>query len=293
MRIPFDETGGKCVFSSEWDKHAVKTYSTNFNEGPHGDITKIAASTIPPHDILLAGFPCQPFSRAGLQKGFADTRGSLFFEITRIARHHKPKVVVLENVKGFLRHDDGKTFQTAKRALEALGYCVYHTILNAKDFGLPQHRERVYIVAVHTRKLRGKQFVFPVPPYTPTRISTVLQKRVASIYTISNSIWKRLQERKQREKERGNGFGYRLFLPSAPFINTIIANYGKCGSDLLIAQKHKNPRLLTPREVARLQGFPDTFIIPVSDSQAYKQFGNAVAVPVIQAITREVVKMLL
>jgi len=278
MRLPFEEAGGTCVFSSEWDTHAKVTYAANFDEVPHGDITAIKASNIPSHDVLLAGFPCQPFSRAGLRKGFADKRGKMFFEIMRIVQHHAPKVILLENVKGFIDHDSGKTFQTAKRCLEELNYTVYYKVLNACEFGLPQSRERVYIIAVNNEKLPHNKFVFPTPPYTRTTVGMLLEKRVAARYTLSDTTWERLQKRKLLQATRGNGFGYRLYTHASPYTNTLLASYAKGNGDILIAQKNKNPRLLTPREVARLQGFPEHFLIPVSDHQAYKQFGNAVAV---------------
>lgn len=291
MRIPFDEAGGRCVFSSEWDKYATITYHANFNEQPHGDITKIAAEAIPPHDLLLAGFPCQPFSRAGLCKGFTDKRGMLFFEIMRIVRYHEPKVLLLENVKGLRSHDNGQTFSIIKCSLKKSGYTVYDTVLNARDFGLPQSRERIYIVAVNNKKLSGRRFVFPTPPYTATIVDAILEKRVQARYTISNRCWKRLQKRKLINAQKGNGFGYRLFKRSSPYTNTIVASYYKGRGDTLIWQRRKNPRKLTPREIACLQGFSKQFIIPVSDTQAYKQFGNAVAVPVIRAIASEVIRL--
>lgn len=290
IRYAFQQLGGKCVFSSEWDKHAQITYLANFGEMPDGDITQVPTRNIPRHDILLAGFPCQPFSNAGLRKGFEDTRGTLFFEIARIIEKRKPKLVLLENVKGFVNHDKGNTFCTVKRVLEGQGYTVYHKVLNAKDFGLPQNRERVYIVAVRDTFTR-KMFTYPEPLKLKTKVGDVLEKRVPSIYTISDRLWLGHQRRLKEHRRKGNGFGYGLFSRNSSHTNTISARYYKDGSEILIAQKDKNPRKLTPREAARLQGFPDDFIIPVSDTQAYRQFGNSVAIPVVSAVAKQMLKL--
>jgi DNA (cytosine-5)-methyltransferase 1 len=284
IRIPFDELGAKCVFSSEWDKFSQITYEANYGEKPHGDITKIKEDEIPPFDILLAGFPCQPFSHAGLKKGFEDARGTLFYEICRIVHHHKPKVLFLENVKGFKSHDKGNTFKTVKEALTDLGYTVYTQVLNARDFGTPQNRERIYIIA-----FKGKiPFDFPLPYRTPTSVGKILEKQVDDKYTISDRLWQGHQRRKLEHIEKGNGFGYSLFDAQSNYTSTISARYYKDGSEILIKQENKNPRKITPREAARLQGFPESFVIPVSDVQAYKQFGNSVSVPVIRAIAEEI-----
>lgn len=292
IRIPFSEAGGECVFTSEWDKHAQTTYRLNFGEQPHGDITKINEKDIPPHDILLAGFPCQPFSHAGLRKGFKDTRGTLFFDIARIVKFHQPAMLLLENVKGFKNHDKGRTFEVVKAALEELGYTVFNTVFSAKDFGVPQNRERIYIVALHNEKVKNTNFEYPVPPKTRTRLGDILERRVAEKYTISDRLWQGHQRRKKEHAERGNGFGYSIFGKDSRYTNTISARYYKDGSEILIEQKGKNPRKLTPREAARLQGFPEDFKIVVSDNQAYKQFGNAVAVPVIRAIAGQMLRHL-
>lgn len=284
IRIPFEKLGARCVFSSEWDKHSQITYEANYGEKPHGDITKIDAAEIPSFDILLAGFPCQPFSNAGHKKGFEDTRGTLFFDICRIAEYHKPDILLLENVKGFKSHDRGKTFLVVKQSLEELGYSVSATVLNAKDFGVPQNRERIYIVAFRKKVY----FSFPEAPYTPTKLSSILEKNVDDKYTISDRLWSGHRRRKSEHIEKGNGFGYSLFNQNSRYTSTISARYYKDGSEILVEQDGKNPRKLTPREAARLQGFPESFIIPVSDAQAYRQFGNSVCIPVIEAIAKEI-----
>lgn len=280
IRLGMESVGGRCVFSSEWDKFAQNTYSANFKETPFGDITKIDEKEIPPFDVLCAGFPCQPFSIAGLKKGFLDTRGTLFFDIARIIRYHKPKVVFLENVKNLQNHDKGNTFKTIKQVLENLGYTVYSKILNAKDFGLPQNRERIFILGF----LGTTFFEFPLPSTQKTKLGDILEKEVDTKYTISNNLWEGHKRRKKQHLEKGNGFGYRLFNEKSPYTSTISARYYKDGSEILIEQVGKNPRKLTPREGLRLQGFPETYKMPVSDTQAYKQIGNSVAVNVIKAI---------
>ncbi len=283
IRTAFDELGGKCVFSSEWDKYAQQTYKANYGETPCGDITKIKEDDIPKFDVLLGGFPCQAFSIAGKRLGFEDTRGTLFFDIARIIKYHKPRAFLLENVKGLLSHNKKQIFRVIQDTLLELGYHVHYKVLNARDFGLPQNRERIYIVGF----LDDVDFEFPVPPCTPTLLGDILDKDVDEKYTISDKLWASHQERKKRNKEKGWGFGYSLFDESSTYTSTISARYYKDGSEILIAQKGKNPRKLTPQEARRLQGFPENFIIPVSDTQAYKQFGNSVAVNVIRAIARE------
>lgn len=286
IRIPFEELGGECVFTSEWDKPCQVTYQTNFGEIPYGDITKIKPQDIPEFDVLLAGFPCQPFSQAGLKKGFDDTRGTLFFDIARIIEHHKPKVVFLENVKRLRTHDSGNTLKVIERTLNNLGYSVHYQVFNAKDFGVPQNRERIYIIGF----LGVTEFSFPAPTAIETKVGDILEKNPNPKYTISDKLWTGHKRRKAEHKEKGNGFGYGMVNENSKHTNTISARYYKDGSEILIEQKNKNPRKLTPREAARLQGFPDTFIIPVSDAQAYKQFGNSVCVPTIRAVAKNVVK---
>ena len=290
IRIPFQELGGRCVFTSEWDSFAVKTYKTNFGGEVYGDITKIKSDDIPDFDLLLGGFPCQPFSQAGLHKGFSDTRGTLFFEVERIIKDKRPKAFLLENVKQLVGHDHGNTFSVIIEHLKALNYSVDYKILAAKDFGVPQIRERIYIVGFDKDYYNLNDtfhFEFPTPPCTPTRVGDILQGNVNDKYTISDRLWEGHQKRKMNNKSQGKGFGYSLFTAESPYTSTISARYYKDGSEVLIAQEGKNPRKLTPRECARLQGFPEDYIIPVSDCRAYKQFGNSVAVPVIRAIAKQ------
>ena len=317
IRIPFQELGGRCVFTSEWDKFAQKTYAANFGELPDGDITKTDAVDIADHDILLAGFPCQAFSQAGFKKGFNDTRGTMFFEIQRILAEKKPKAFLLENVKQLRGHDKGRTLQTIIRILEGhnqiqvpddvpmsaearnalsrkLNYSVDFKVLRAGDFGTPQNRERIFIIGFDKDHFGENfnihhYFSWPEPPCTPTRVGNILEEpeKIDPKYTISDRLWESHQRRKKEHKSKGNGFGYTLFNSESPYTNTISARYYKDGSEILIDQSHlgKNPRMLTPRECARLQGFPDEFIVnAVSKGQIYKQFGNSVSVNVIRAV---------
>lgn len=293
IRIPFQELGGKCVFSSEWDKFSQKTYHANFGEVPAGDITKISTDDIPDFDILLGGFPCQPFSQAGLHKGFEDTRGTLFFEIERILNEKRPKAFLLENVKQLKGHDNGRTFRVIMQHLKALNYHAEAKILKAADFGVPQIRERIYIIGFdreHFAIPDDYHFPFPEPTGIQTRVGDILEQSVDKKYTISDKLWEGHQRRKKENRLKGKGFGYSLFNEESAYTSTISARYYKDGSEILIEQKDSNPRKLTPRECARLQGFPEDFIIPVSDAQAYKQFGNSVAVPVVRAIAKQIRK---
>lgn len=294
IRIPFQELGGDCVFTSEWDKFAQKTYRLNFGDEPHGDITQINEKDIPDFDVLLAGFPCQPFSQAGLKKGFADTRGTLFFEIERIIKEKRPKAFLLENVKQLKGHDRGRTLQVILKHLDDLNYYVKYEVLRAGDFGVPQNRERIYIVGISKDRFNlpeNYEFEFPMPTYQKTRVGNILEQDVNEKFTISDALWEGHQRRKKEHQEKGNGFGYSLFNADSEYTNTISARYYKDGSEILIDQgEGKNPRKLTPRECARLQGFPEKFIIPVSDTQAYKQFGNSVAVPVIREVAKCIIR---
>lgn len=292
IRTPFQNLGGKCVFSSEIDKYAAQTYAANYGEVPSGDITKISANSIPDFDILLAGFPCQAFSIAGKRAGFNDTRGTMFFEVERILEEKKPKCFLLENVKGLTNHDKGKTFKIMLDILEnKLNYKVYYKVLNAKNFGLPQNRERIMIVGF---KNHNVDFHFPKETNIPTKLGNILENNPDDKYTISDKIWESHQKRKEKNKAKGNGFGYCLFNEESEYTSTISARYYKDGSEILIDQssKSKNPRKLTPREAARLQGYPDSFKIVVSDTQAYKQFGNSVPVNMINAVAQEMYKTL-
>ena len=293
IRIPFQEQGGECVFSSEWDKFAQKTYSVNFGEIPHGDITKIEANDIPDFDLLLGGFPCQPFSQAGLKKGFSDTRGTLFFEIERIIQEKRPKAFLLENVKQLKGHDRGRTLKVILDHLDKLDYQVTYAVLRAADFGVPQNRERIYIVGFDRKHFgisTDYMFPFPEPTHLHTRLGDILETDVDEKYTISEKLYEGHLRRKAEHQKKGNGFGFSLFTPESEYANTISARYYKDGSEILIDQgENIPPRKLTPRECARLQGFPEEYVIPVSDTQAYKQFGNSVAVPVIRAIAKHLI----
>lgn len=288
IRLGFEQAFGEeieFVFASEIDKYARQTYYANFAEEPFGDITQIDETKIEKFDILLAGFPCQAFSVAGYRKGFEDTRGTLFFDVARIIKYHKPKVVFLENVKGLVGHDKGKTFNVILETLRELGYRVEYKILNAKDFGVPQNRERIYIVCFLGDEV---EFGFPNKIEIEVKVGDILDDKIEDKYTISDKLWAGHQRRKIEHKEKGNGFGYSIFNKNSSYTSTISARYYKDGSEILIEQGGKNPRKLTPREAGRLQGFPDKFHIKVSDVQAYKQFGNSVSVPVIKAIAKNI-----
>lgn len=292
IRLGVEQAFGSvdCVFTSEIDKYAITTYKANFKDSHiFGDIKQIDENDVPDHDILLAGFPCQPFSQAGLKKGFTDTRGTLFFDIERILLAKQPKAFLLENVKQLKGHDKGRTFQTIIDHLNNAGYKVFYEILKARDFGIPQNRERIYIVGFLDHSIN---FEFPKPTNLPTRVGDILDDVVDEKYTISDKLWSGHKRRKELNKLNGKGFGYGLFNKESAYTNTISARYYKDGSEILIEQENKNPRKLTPREAARLQGFPEDYIIPVSDAQAYKQFGNSVAVPVIKAIATQMEKAL-
>ena len=326
IRLPFQQAGGQCVFTSEWDKFAQKTYAANFGEQPSGDITKVNAKDIPEHDLLLAGFPCQSFSQAGLKKGFSDTRGTMFFEIQRILAEKRPKAFVLENVKQLRGHDKGRTLATildilrgeheqkiptdvpmsedARKAIsEKLNYWVDFKVLRAGDFGRPQNRERIFIIGINKdlfpKKTKFEElFQWPEPPKTKTFVGDILEnpRDVDDKYTISDKLWEGHQRRKEGHKNKGNGFGYSLFTAKSEYTNTISARYYKDGSEILIDQSKlkKNPRKLTSRECARLQGFPEEFIVDaVSQGQIYKQFGNSVCVNVIEAIAKQLSPILI
>lgn len=299
MRIAFSLVGGKCVFSSEWDKFCKITYMENYGEEPKGDITKIDPEDIPDHDILLAGFPCQPFSIAGVSKknslgekhGFLDkTQGTLFFDIARILKYKRPRAFLLENVKNLISHDKGRTFTIIKQTLdEDLNYKIFYEIINAVDY-VPQNRERIYIVGFD-RELYGDKinFKFPNPPSGPKpALKDILDKNVDPKYTLSDKLWNYLQEYARKHRAKGNGFGYGL-VDLNGHTRTLSARYYKDGSEILVPQNGKNPRRLTPEECKKLMGFPPDFKIPVSDTQAYKQFGNSVVVPLVEAIAKQMI----
>lgn len=301
MRIAFDRAGGHCVYSNEWNKYSQQTYFVNFGEQPDGDITKVNEKDIPNHDILVAGFPCQPFSIAGVSKknsmgretGFADkTQGTLFFDVCRILKEKRPKAFMLENVKNLCSHDKGRTFQVIKESLDELNYEVFHAVLDGQNY-VPQHRERIIIVGFD-RERYGKDidFEFKLTPKNPKPVmQDILDKDVEAKYTLSDKLWIYLQNYAAKHRAAGNGFGYGI-APLDGVSRTISARYYKDGSEILIAQEGKNPRRLTPRECARLQGFPDSFKIPVSDTQAYKQFGNSVVVPLMENVAKLIVAKL-
>lgn len=315
LRRGFESIGGKCVFTSEWDKYSQKTYAANFPDDDHeinGDITKVDVEDIPAHDVLLAGFPCQPFSIAGVSKknalgrahGFQDkTQGTLFFDVARIIAHHQPAAFLLENVRNLIGHDKGKTFQTIKDVLtDELGYTIDWRVIDGRSW-TPQHRERIFIIGF--REDQGFRFAdLKVPDAKPTlrdilhpgdgsevpdqRFTVGNSGRVSEKYTLTDHLWNYLQRYKEKHQAAGNGFGFGLVGPG-DVARTLSARYYKDGSEILIQQEEgKAPRRLTPRECARLMGFDEPqgneFIIPVSDTQAYRQFGNSVVVPAVKAV---------
>lgn len=300
IRLAYQLVGGQCVFSSEYNKFAKITYEANFGEVPFGDITKIDEKGIPSHDVLLAGFPCQPFSIAGVSKknslgrqhGFLDeTQGTLFFDIARILNEKRPKAFMLENVKNLVSHDKGRTFEIIYNTLDELGYSIHFRVLDGQHF-VPQHRERIIIVGFDRKVFRGQEaFSFPVMPNEDWVMRDILESDPDPKYTLSDKLWNYLQEYAAKHKARGNGFGFGLTDLNGTS-RTLSARYYKDGSEILIPQKGMNPRRLTPRECARLQGFPDSFVIPVSDNQAYRQFGNSVVMPLMNSIAKQVLLVL-
>ncbi|HTB79279.1 MAG TPA: DNA (cytosine-5-)-methyltransferase [Opitutaceae bacterium] len=297
FHIGFDKVGGQCVFSSDWDKFSQITYAANFDVKPHGDIHAVAVADIPAHDILCGGFPCQPFSLAGVSKknslgrkhGFDDEKqGNLFFSIADIIDYHRPAAFVLENVKNLKSHDQGRTFKVIYETLtEALGYQVYYKVIDARGV-VPQHRERIFLVGFR----EPRDFEFPTFPADGPKLGAILEDNVPEKYTLTDHLWAYLQNYAKKHQAAGNGFGFGL-VTGTDTTRTLSARYHKDGSEILIAQgARKNPRRLTPRECARLMGYPDSFKIPVSDTQAYRQFGNSVVVPVVERIAKAVVKAL-
>jgi DNA (cytosine-5)-methyltransferase 1 len=290
--------GGECVFASEWDSYAQQTYAANFGHTPDGDITKIPVDTIPEHDILTAGFPCQPFSIAGVSKanalgrrhGFEHaTQGTLFFNVAKIIAEKRPKAFVLENVKNLRSHDKGRTFSVITDALTELGYHFDYKVIDARHW-VPQHRERVFIVGFRDEK-HAARFKWPTPPKESPQFRDILLDRVDAKYTLTDGLWKYLQDYAAKHRAAGNGFGFGM-TDLDGVSRTLSARYYKDGSEVLVPQKGDNPRRLTPRECARLMGYPERMNIVCSDTRAYKQFGNAVVVPVVTAICRRVVAAL-
>jgi DNA (cytosine-5)-methyltransferase 1 len=309
FRIAFQKLGGKCVFSSEIDKYCKITYEENFGEVPFGDIKEIHEKDVPDHDILLAGFPCQTFSIAGKKAGFKDVRGTLFFDIARILKKKKPKAFLLENVKGLNHHDKGKTLATILNVLRKdLDYYVPQPeILNAKDFGVPQNRERIFIVGFR-KDLNISTFNYPGPLNMKTSVKNILEDNPVSVkYYLSKRYLDTLKEHKMRHKNKGNGFGYKVISSDKCANAIVIGGMGKERNliyddrltNFIPVTKIKGEvnreciRRMTPREWARLQGYPEKFKIKVSDSQAYKQFGNSVAVPVVQEIGKAILNLVL
>lgn len=306
FHLALSSFGAKCVFASEWDKYASETYEENFSLKPFGDITVISELDIPKHDILCAGFPCQAFSISGKQKGFEDTRGTLFFDIARIVNYHKPKALFLENVKNLAKHDDGKTLKTIINTLEDLEYEVFTKILNASNFGLPQNRERIYIVAFN-KKIDCKNFRFPKPINLPISLEEILETNpvnakvverkdihIYKTHNVTNTLFGEisvLNKPIQIGKVNKGGQGERIYHPSGHAI-TLSAYGGGVGSKTGLYQVNGKIRKLSPRECARIQGFPDTFKLNKLDSQSYKQFGNSVSINVLQYILVEIGEVL-
>lgn len=310
FRMALQNIGGKCVFTSEWDKYSKQTYEANFGEIPFGDITKDSTKNFVPDnfDVLCAGFPCQAFSIAGKRGGFEDTRGTLFFDVAEIIKKRKPKAIFLENVKGLRNHDQGRTLKTILNTLrEDLGYYVPEPqIMNAKEFGVPQNRERIFIVGFR-KDLEIDSFEYPKPISKKPVLNDILEDKEVSVkYYLSKQYYKTLKDHRARHESKGNGFGYEI-IPNTGTANAVVC--GGMGRERNLIYDHRltnfipvtkikggvnrdGVRKMTPREWARLQGFPDNFEIVVSDAQAYKQFGNSVAVPAIQATAKAILNKL-
>lgn len=306
----FESLGCQCVFASEWDSFAKETYFANYHLVPFGDIRKIEASNIPDHDILCAGFPCQPFSIAGISKknsmgkatGFEDkTQGTLFFDVARVIKAKRPKAFFLENVKNLISHNRGKTWAIIRETLEnELKYKVFVKVVDGQAW-VPQHRERVFIVGFDATAL-NKDLLFDIPEcpendYKYKTLSAIICPEVDKKYTLTDGTWAALQHHKEKHLEKGNGFGYKLLplpLQANTITSTISARYYKDGSEILVPQSQgRNPRRLTVTEAMQLQGFdPDSFVFPVSNVHAYKQIGNSVVVPAIKATAKEIIRVL-
>jgi len=305
FRLAMQAQGGKCVFSSEWNKYAQRTYLANFGEMPFGDITQdVTKSFIPKHfDVLCAGFPCQPFSIAGVSKkkslgretGFKDkTQGTLFFDVADIISRHRPKAFFLENVKNLTSHDKGKTFRVICETLKELRYSIHYLVMDGQTY-VPQHRERIMIVGFDEDRYHGKEiFTFPEQHQATRSIKEILEPDIDQKYTLSDKLWTYLQNYAEKHRAKGNGFGYGL-VDLEGISRTLSARYYKDGSEILIPQgKGLNPRKLSPRECARLMGYPDNYILSaVSDVQAYRQCGNSVVVPLITAVSEQLIQTML
>ena len=303
FRLAMQSQGGECVFSSEWNNFSQQTYFANFGEMPFGDITlKSTKKFIPKRfDILCAGFPCQPFSIAGVSKkkslgretGFKDkTQGTLFFDVADIISRHRPKAFYLENVKNLTSHDKGNTFRIIRETLEELNYSIHYEVLDGQTY-VPQHRERIMIVGFDNNVFHGEeQFSFPEQHPATRTVKEILDPNIDDKYTLSDKLWTYLQNYAEKHKAKGNGFGYGL-VDLNGITRTLSARYYKDGSEILIPQKGKNPRRLSPRECARLMGYPDEYILnTVSDVQAYRQCGNSVIVPLITAVSEQIVNVI-
>jgi DNA (cytosine-5)-methyltransferase 1 len=299
MRQGLHRVGGQCVFTCEWDRYAQKTYRAWFGETPHGDIRAIKPADIPDHDLLAAGFPCQPFSIAGVSKkkslgrahGFKDAaQGTLFFQLATIIQIRRPPIVLLENVKNLMSHDQGRTWDVIRSRLEELRYRVFAKVIDAAGW-VPQHRERIFIVGFD-RDVFGDDppFKFPAPRPSTVKFRSILEPRPDEKYTLTDHLWRYLQEYAKRHQAKGNGFGFGI-ADLDGISRTLSARYFKDGSEILIPQKGKNPRRLTPLEASRLMGFDERLPIVVSDTQAYRQFGNAVVPPVVEAVGREIIRV--
>lgn len=304
FRLAMQAQGGKCVFSSEWNTYSQKTYFSNFGDMPFGDITKeVTKSYIPEHfDVLCAGFPCQPFSIAGVSKkkslgretGFKDkTQGTLFFDVADIISRHRPKAFYLENVKNLTSHDKGNTFRVIRETLEELNYSIHYQVMDGQTY-VPQHRERIMIVGFDKERYHGEEdFEFPEQHEATRSIKEILDPNIDPKYTLSDKLWAYLQNYAEKHRAKGNGFGFGL-VDLNGIARTLSARYYKDGSEILIPQgEGKNPRRLSPRECARLMGYPDQYRIDrVSDVQAYRQCGNSVIVPLITAVSEQIIKTL-
>lgn len=283
FRIGFQRAGATCVWSCEKDRFARQTYIANHGDTPTEDITTINAESVPEHDILCAGFPCQPFSVAGKGLGFSDDRGNLFLDIVRILEHHKPRAFLLENVVGLIKHNKGRTFDTILTKLARAGYRVHARGMNSESL-TPQSRNRIFLIGFRD----NKQFNFPTLSDDKLKFGTVKEPTVDGKFTLSDRTWMALQNHAAKHASLGNGFGYSLITDEST-TRTLTSRYYKDGSEILVAQGGQNPRRLTPRECARLMGFPDSFKITVSDTQAYKQFGNSVVVPLVELLAKSIV----
>lgn len=305
FHIALNYQGGKCVYASEWDKKAAEVYARNFNLIPDGDITTINEKDIPEHDVLCAGFPCQAFSISGKQKGFEDTRGTLFFDVARIVNYHHPKVILLENVKNLFRHDKGKTFNTIKNTLENLGYKVFHSILNASQFSLPQNRERIFVVCIR-KDLNWQDFNFPIGKNLPICVKDILEQRsgMAIIERDDIDIYKKYEPEHdaggkiiypnrpiQIGKVNKGGQGERIYDIRGHGI-TLSAYGGGVGAKTGLFLTDNGIRRLSPRECARMQGFPDSFELARNKNDAYKQFGNSVPINIVKEIANNFINIL-